>query len=519
MMKKKIYRLLFIFVCCWGLIMPAQANADTGAFKDVPSSYWGYKNIQRAYSEGVVSGTDYNEATGVRNFSPEDKLTMAQFATILARAFYADDLAASTAGNDPWYAATQEVCEKNGVTEGSSFYNAEVESSRYQMASFMYNVLKDKGVKLPGDAEIAAAQSKIADWNIISVRDQKAVATVFAMGLITGKDDAGNFCGNDFVTRAEAATVYCRLADAIAAGGAITTPSTPTTPVTPEPEPNPEPEKPAAGNYGAVGTLSDTPVTLSLSTHKPVVDYWSKAPADVQAITDKDMFNAAVQTIKDRYIEAFEEQGVAVKNNVYYNYACWDYSKVDDAIRKNISGALGSLSGYGSYGFVRNLNNADDNNLAIIAYSINNEHKAQLDAAFEPIFAQFKPGMTDKQKAEIMLKAVNDRFEYGPGNDLSWTDDSKLVGDCNCFANAVTEIFSAAGIPIDGSLGGQVYNGAHAWNCAYLDGEWWFVDATASEVGYDGIMTVAEHESIYKYKYVESDRAKIVKALVEAAYK
>ena len=34
------------------------------AFKDVPASYWGYKNIQRAYTDGVVSGSSYNEATG-----------------------------------------------------------------------------------------------------------------------------------------------------------------------------------------------------------------------------------------------------------------------------------------------------------------------------------------------------------------------------------------------------------------------------------------------------------------------
>ena len=81
--------------------------SSPAAFKDVPASYWGYKNIQRAYTDGVVSGTDYNEKTGERNFSPEAKLTMAQFTTILTRAFYADELAASTAGNEPdakWFA-------------------------------------------------------------------------------------------------------------------------------------------------------------------------------------------------------------------------------------------------------------------------------------------------------------------------------------------------------------------------------------------------------------------------------
>ena len=193
--------------------------SSPAAFKDVPASYWGYKNIQRAYTDGVVSGTDYSEKTGERNFSPEAKLTMAQFTTILTRAFYADELAASTAGNEPdakWYAATQDVCEKHDLTNGYNFVNAEYESGRYQMARIMYYVLVDKGITLPSDAEITAAQSKIADWNRIPERNKTSVATVFAMGLITGKDEAGNFVGNDSVTRAEAATVYCRLADVIA---------------------------------------------------------------------------------------------------------------------------------------------------------------------------------------------------------------------------------------------------------------------------------------------------------------
>ena len=499
--------------------------SSPAAFKDVPSSYWGYKNIQRAYTDGVVSGTDYNEKTGERKFSPEAKLTMAQFTTILTRAFYADDLAASTAGNEPdakWYAATQDVCEKRGLTKGFSFYNAEVESSRYQMATIIYNILVDKGVTLPTDTELTAAQAKIGDWDrIAEERYRKPIATVVAMGIITGKDSSGSFVGADYVTRAEAATIYCRLADVINAGGSVQKPEQPVEKpeepvVKPEPKPEIPVEKPVTGNSGAVGTLSDTPVTLSLSTHKPVVDYWSKAPADVQTLTDKDMFNAAVQTMKDKDIEMFEEQGNVVKNNVYYNYACWDYSKVDANLRKNISGAVGSLSGYGSYGFARNLSNAENPELAVIKYSLNSERKAQFDEVFAPIFAQFHSGMSDKEKAEIMLKAITDRFEYGSGR-FDWTSENK-VGNCDSFADATKNIFNAAGIPTY-NVSGDVYNGAHMWNRAYIDGKWYVVDATCAEYGYDGVMTSEEHKNIYKYTfdYDNSDRAKIISALVNAA--
>ena len=496
--------------------------SSPAAFKDVPASYWGYKNIQRAYTDGVVSGTDYNEKTGERNFSPESKLTMAQFTTILTRAFYADELAASTAGNEPdakWYAATQDVCEKRGLTKGFSFYNAEVESSRYQMATIIYNILVDKGVTLPTEAELTAAQAKIGDWNRISEeRYRKPIATVVAMGIITGKDSSGSFVGADYVTRAEAATIYCRLADVINAGGSVQKPEQPVEKpeepvVKPEPKPEIPVEKPVTGNSGAVGTLSDTPVTLSLSTHKPVVDYWSKAPADVQALTERDVFNAAVQTMKDKDIEVFSDTR-QVKNNIYYNYACFEYD-ISNPKMINVTAAIGSLSGYGTYDANSGLANADAKTLGVINYAINSERQTQFDEIFAPIFAQFRSGMSDKEKAEIMLKAITDRFEYGSGT-FDWFSDNK-VGDCDNFAGVVKSIFNAAGIPTV-NTGGTVYNGSHMWNVAFLDGEWYFVDATCAEYGYDGVMTVAQHESIYKYKYPENTSLNIVKALVEAAY-
>lgn len=489
------------------------------AFKDVPASYWGYKNIQRAYNDGVVSGTDYNEKTGERNFSPEAKLTMAQFTTILTRAFYAGELAASTASNEPdakWYAATQDVCEKRGLTKGFSFYNAEVESSRYQMATIIYNILVDKGVTLPTEAELTAAQAKIGDWNRISEeRYRKPIATVVAMGIITGKDSSGSFVGADYVTRAEAATIYCRLADVINAGGSVQKPEQPVEKpeepvVKPEPKPETPVKKPVTGNSGAVGTLSDTPVTLSLSTHKPVVDYWSKAPADVQALTERNVFNAAVQTMKDKDLQMFEKTGSGVnetQNNLYYNYACFDCDTSNQKLI-NVTTAMGWME----YGVGRKLTNADAVNVGIISYF---DHTKMYDEVFSPIFAQFRQGMSDKEKAEIMLKAITDRFEYGSGT-FNWTSENR-VGDCDNFAGAVKTIFNTAGIPTT-VASGQVYNGHHMWNQAYLDGEWYFVDATCAEYGYEGVMTIAEHEKIYKYKYPENTSLNIVKALVEAAY-
>lgn len=494
-LKTKTFIVLISMMTLTALYAGVFASSPT-AFKDVPASYWGYKNIQRAYTDGVVSGSSYNEATGERYYSPEDKVTMAEFCTIITRAFYADELAASTAKGS-WYAAAQDVVSSHRMNVG--YFNAQDASvmngaaRRYDMAGLVYSVLKDKNVTLPTDAELTAVQSKIADWSDMNRIDrqyyQKAVSTVVALGLITGKDDKGTFAGMDNLTRAEVATIYCRLADLIN-GNPVERPTTPVTPVTPG-KPEQPTEKPATGNYGAVGTLSDTPVTLSFSTHKPVVDYWSRTSAEVQAATDKDMFNAAVQSIKDKEI-AVQPNDAKIKNNEYYNYAVFNRNIEDETKRKNLVRSL-------PFGFriASQLSNADDSNLAIVTYS---NFTAQYDDVFAPILAKLNDGMSDMQKAEILVQAVTDRFDYGTGAMFDWHSENR-IGDCDNYARAVVNLFNAAGLVCYNGVGADTAYGAHAWNVAYLDGKWYAIDATTAETGAHntGIMSYAEHANLFGY--------------------
>ena len=59
-LKIKTFIVLISMMTLTALYAGVFASSPT-AFKDVPVSYWGYKNIERAYTDGVVSGTDYNE--------------------------------------------------------------------------------------------------------------------------------------------------------------------------------------------------------------------------------------------------------------------------------------------------------------------------------------------------------------------------------------------------------------------------------------------------------------------------
>ena len=82
-MRKKL-SLILVLLLIVGLA--PKANASNSPFSDVPVSHWAYHEIMEAYNDGVMTGT----APGV--FSPNAILNMAQFVTILTRAFYNEDV-------------------------------------------------------------------------------------------------------------------------------------------------------------------------------------------------------------------------------------------------------------------------------------------------------------------------------------------------------------------------------------------------------------------------------------------
>lgn len=217
---------------------------STATFQDVPRNHWAYGVIDRAYQDGAIGGMTFNETTGVRTYEPEGKITLAQFSNILARSFYADELKNSTA-TGAWYAAPKEVLHSHHLYENVySVLNFDWNLTRCDMAVMMANLLKDKGVVMPSENELAAAEKSIPDFNTIKAStDKEAVRIVVALGLIGGMDDKGTFKGSDTMTRAQAAAIYGRLKDKVNQSGTSTTPSKP---VVEQPTTTPtEPEKPS----------------------------------------------------------------------------------------------------------------------------------------------------------------------------------------------------------------------------------------------------------------------------------
>lgn len=215
-MKKKAVSLLLILALVLGLAVPALAVGQT--FTDVPSSYWGYADIEAVAEAGLMNGT------GGGAFSPEMKVSVAQFLTLLGRLVFPDVKAEGADWFGPYVTAAQEAKLLDGTQVDTN--NVEAEISRYDMAVILRAAAKKLGV-----AEKSAQSSEVKDYLDIPTRYAEAVLAVYGMGLIKG-DQAGNFNGSNTMMRAEVATVIMRLKKA--KPGGTTTELEPEQPAEPE---------------------------------------------------------------------------------------------------------------------------------------------------------------------------------------------------------------------------------------------------------------------------------------------
>lgn len=196
--------------------------------------------------------------------------------------------------------------------------------------------------------------------------------------------------------------------------------------------------------------------------------------------------------------------------NLYYNYAMYDYNVTDVTFMHNV---VRPLAGYGYGNYAYNLING------VGTFRIAKQAEAdELATVFAPIFARFPSNATDKQKVEICVKEIVDRFDYETGTAgaiFSWTN-GKTKGNCESYTRAASQILAAAGIP-NIQVAGSTKYGAHAWVLAYVDGSWMVVDGTSAESG----NAQPEVQSVYEQRHSvvmgNQNSIKVAKALVEAS--
>ena len=214
-MKKEVTALSLALALSLGLTAPAHAAGTT--FTDVPAEHWAYSSVEEMASRGVVSGV------GGNRYAPDNTVSYAEFATMIARSFYGDQIGT---GGEAWYSAFLDTVTQAGAVKGTRLEEdpaLAVEGiSRYDMAQVMYNVMVQKGTAIPGDFDPA----QIGDWSSVPSGYQEAVSACYSLGTLSGTDDRGTFSGDSVMTRAQAAVVMDRLLD-ICGGSSTTIPETP----------------------------------------------------------------------------------------------------------------------------------------------------------------------------------------------------------------------------------------------------------------------------------------------------
>lgn len=210
---KKLASLFLALTLSLGLCVPALA----AEFTDIPADHAFYDAIMDCAGKGIVGG--YDDGT----FRPANTVTKSNFAIMLSRAFYANNIARH---NDSYnlevygpFAGNYLAAYYNGAFEGASFYSDFVmlrldvmgtEINRCDMAQLMANIMKNKGFTV-SDREKTDAQARIADYSAIPDQYKDAVAAVYALGIIGGFSD-GTFGGEVTMNRGQAAVVIYRLA-------------------------------------------------------------------------------------------------------------------------------------------------------------------------------------------------------------------------------------------------------------------------------------------------------------------
>lgn len=173
---------------------------EGGYFTDVPPDSWAYEAVSELYKNKIISGV----AEGI--FAPEQLITRAQFAKLLAEAFLKETQTAGASFPDvsesEWYAPYIGKLHAAGIMTGDAAGNMqpEIEITRQDMAAMIYRTCNAVGKTLQAERP----QISFADDAQIADYARENVYALYAAGIINGKTDTA-FAPLEPATRAEAA--------------------------------------------------------------------------------------------------------------------------------------------------------------------------------------------------------------------------------------------------------------------------------------------------------------------------
>lgn len=193
------------------------AQADAKTFKDVKSSHWAYKSIDLVSNQNIIEG--YPDGT----FKPNNNVTRAEFAAMLARTIKGDEKGSHSFSDVPQGHWASEIIGQ-GVAQGfidPKDYNGKFEPNkaltRAEMAKWMANGLAMK------NSEYKQAIEDTKDtllpipeyYRGLKKADVPYIAVAMGTGLLNGYPD-DTFRPNGNTTRAEVATLITRFQNVMA---------------------------------------------------------------------------------------------------------------------------------------------------------------------------------------------------------------------------------------------------------------------------------------------------------------
>lgn len=187
------------------------AGAYVTRYVDVPATAWYAPYVEYATVNKLMSGI------GNRCFSPDTVLTRGMFVTVLGQLAQIDeDAYPGTSFNDVeigrWYAPFVEWAAQHGVVSGTGNGRFEPNApiTREQMASIVARYVQSTGATLPTitDPVVFKDMDAVSGWAL------EGVELMRMTGIISG-DEKGYFLPLGQATRAQAATVFTQLREAI----------------------------------------------------------------------------------------------------------------------------------------------------------------------------------------------------------------------------------------------------------------------------------------------------------------
>lgn len=175
-------------------------------FNDI-EGHWAQDKIEVLAAQHVIKGLTAN------SFGPEDKLTRAQFVTMLVRLLNLDTSEAEVGdyrdvSSDDWFAPYVAAATKAGIVKGfDGKFAPNALISRQDMVVMLMRALRQS---LPDRLQYSAGNTTFNDQDMISSYAQEDVSLALANGLVTGMNDA-QFAPKLSATRGQAATILYRL--------------------------------------------------------------------------------------------------------------------------------------------------------------------------------------------------------------------------------------------------------------------------------------------------------------------